>query len=443
MPPVLALSLCAFFVALLLAVERKQALSTSYALWVPTLWLMICGSRPVGLWFGGGFTDGTFEEGNPFDRNILTALMLLSFGILFKRSMDWQKAVKDNFWLIVLLLYLGVSILWSDYPFVSMKRWIRLLGAVPVAMVVLTEASPREAFERILRRCTYLLVPFSLVLIKYYPTLGASYSRWSGVLMWNGVTLTKNALAHLCLISVFFIAWSYLKDRRRGHGHHQQTRETNLADGSVLGLGLYLLVATPSGAYSATSIATIFVISAVLFILFKNERRAQGLATIIGIAMIFFWIAMISMDSFLKSATSLLGRDETLTGRSDLWEMLLADAWRRPVFGTGFGSYFGTGNVFTLTCGNTGHNGLLDVFVETGATGVALLICFLLSLYQKVQRELNAHFSWGVFAMGILVISLLTNYTESLFLKSSSYIWNIMVFVSILSVESNVNFENS
>ncbi len=441
MPPVLALSLCALFVTLLLAVERKQALSTSYALWVPTLWLMICGSRPVGLWFGGGFADGTFEEGNPFDRNILTALMLLALGILFKRNMDWQQAVKDNFWLFVLLLYLGVTILWSDHPFVSIKRWIRLLGAVPVAMVVLTEASPREAFERILRRCAYLLVPFSLVLIKYYPTLGASYSRWSGVLMWNGVTLTKNALAHLCLISVFLIVWSYLKDRK-GHGH-RRTREVNVADGSVLGLGLYLLVATPSGAYSATSIATILVISVVVFILFKCERRAQRLATIIGIAMIFFWVAMISMQSFLQAATSLLGRDETLTGRSDIWAMALTDAWRHPLLGTGFGSYFNTGNVFTLTFGNTGHNGLLDVFVETGITGVGLLIGFLISFYQKVQRELNGDFTWGVFAMGILVISLLTNYTESLFLKSSSYIWNNMVFVSILSLESNANLRNS
>lgn len=441
MPPLLALSLCALFVALLLVVERKQALSTSYALWVPTLWLMICGSRPVGLWFGGSFTDGTFQEGNPFDRNILTALMLLAFAILFQRSMDWQKAVKDNFWLIVLLLYLGVSVLWSDYPFVSMKRWIRLLGAVPVAMVVLTEASPREAFERILRRCAYLLVPFSLVLIKYYPTLGASYSRWSGVLMWNGVTLTKNALAHLCLISVFLIAWSYLKDRR-GHGH-RRTRATNLADGTVLGLALYLLVATPSGAYSATSIATTLVILVVLFILFKYEHQAQGLATLVGIAMIIFWVAMISMESFLQTATSLLGRDETLTGRSDIWEMALTDAWRNPVLGTGFGSYFNTGNVFTQTFGNTGHNGLLDVFVETGFIGVAFLIVFLLSFYQKLQRGLNTYFGWSVFGMGILVISLLTNYTESLFLKSSSYIWNIMVFVIVLSIESNANFENS
>jgi O-antigen ligase len=333
----------------------------------------------------------------------------------------------------VLFLYLGVSLLWSPYPFISFKRWVRLVSAIVVAMVILTEGSPLEAFERILRRCAYVLIPLSLILINYYPHLGRGYGRWSGTLMWNGVALTKNALGQLCLMSSFTIVWAYLRDRRKENAKRNGT--VMLTDGLILALAVYLIIGTPSGSYSATSIATLVLVTSFLFVLYKNESRAGGVARLVVWGMVFGWVAMISMESFVEITTSLLGREATLTGRTELWTMALEDAWQKPILGTGFGGYFNTGNEFTRTFGNTGHNGLLDVFVETGIVGILLLVVFLWSFYKKARAELDENFVSGVFAIGILVISILTNYTESIFLKSSSYIWNVTVFLSVISPE--------
>jgi exopolysaccharide production protein ExoQ len=73
-----------------------------------------------------------------------------------------------------------ISILWSDFPFISLKRWVRTAGCSIMALVVLSEANPYEAMHAILRRTIYVVMPLSVVLVKYYPHLGVSFGRWSG-----------------------------------------------------------------------------------------------------------------------------------------------------------------------------------------------------------------------------------------------------------------------
>ena len=112
--------------------------------------------------------------------------------------------LKDNFALVFLYIFVGISILWSDYTFVSFKRWFRLIEVIPIAMVVLSEESPLDALESVFRRCAYVLVPFSLILAKYYPHLGASYSRWSGMLVLDRRHINKKCSCSPLLGLVYF-----------------------------------------------------------------------------------------------------------------------------------------------------------------------------------------------------------------------------------------------
>ncbi len=107
--------------------------------------------------------------------------------------------------LVALLAYMCVSTLWSDITLIALKRWGREWVVIVMAMVIMSEANPRQALAALLRRCAYVLIPFSLVLIKYYPEFGRRYARWSGVEMWTGVTGQKNELGRLCMISIFFL----------------------------------------------------------------------------------------------------------------------------------------------------------------------------------------------------------------------------------------------
>ena len=47
-------------------------------------------------------------------------------------------------------------------------------------LVVLSDPRPVEAVRTVLRRVCYLVIPLSIVLIKYFPELGKTFSAWGG-----------------------------------------------------------------------------------------------------------------------------------------------------------------------------------------------------------------------------------------------------------------------
>lgn len=432
MPPIIALIGCIVFVSWLLLIERQRNPAASYALWVPTFWMLICGSKPVARWFESGSlsSDGGAAAGSPLDRLVLSILILLALLVLFRRKIEWSRFLKNNFWLIFLYLYLGFSILWSDHPSVSMRRWIRILGAIPVALVVLSERSPLEALESVLRRCAYVLVPFSLLTVKYFPLYGVVFNRWSGQRMWIGVAVQKNGLGQLCGFSAFIIIWAFLRERRAGG--LSKNRPQTFADGLVFAIAVFLLVG-PGGCYSATSIGILIVGIASLLLLYQMENRVRHMVTYLVCAVVVVMLCLYFTASLMPAVTSVFGRDESFTGRTDIWRLGFEVAARHPILGRGFGGYWGFENEISEAFRVTeGHNGFLDVYIELGMVGIVILFGFLLSFYVRVRRELNHAFDWAVFGICFLVMLLINSYTESNYLKTSSYLWNITVFLTVV-----------
>ncbi|HVO72679.1 MAG TPA: hypothetical protein VMT35_01535, partial [Ignavibacteriaceae bacterium] len=319
MPPILALTLCVGLIALLLWIERKRNPLSSLALWIPTFYMLIQGSRPFGSWFeqsrSSYYIDTwtiesvDLDAGSPVSRLVLIALLLFSLLILFRRKTKWPLIFKDNLALILLFIFLGISILWSDSAFSSFKSWIRLAEAIPIAMVVLSERAPLEALESVFRRCAYVLVPLSLVLIKYYPHLGVLYGRWSGMSMWIGVTPDKNSLSQLCVLSILLIVWAYFRDRQAKN--LSRDRSAIYADSFVFAIAIFLLFGSGTKG-SATSEVVLIIGSASLLLLYGMYNSARHIAVYLVFAAVLMWPTLIFCDSVLVEVTSALGRDPSL-----------------------------------------------------------------------------------------------------------------------------------
>ena len=54
------------------------------------------------------------------------------------------------------------------------------MGDLAMVLVVLTDPDPKLAFKRLLTRAGFLLVPLSVLLIKYYPELGKDITTGPG-----------------------------------------------------------------------------------------------------------------------------------------------------------------------------------------------------------------------------------------------------------------------
>jgi O-antigen ligase len=117
--------------------------------------------------------------------------------------------------------------------------------------------------------------------------------------------------------------------------------------------------------------------------------------------------------------------------------MVIDVASRNPLLGVGYGGYWGLqdGEIFSTLLVREAHSGYLDVYLEVGIVGIVLLLAFLLSYHYRALRELNHAFDWGLFGICLLMMTLIHNFTESNFLRTSSYFWNVTVFVTIILSE--------
>ncbi|MBN1479187.1 O-antigen ligase family protein [candidate division KSB1 bacterium] len=434
MPSVLALFLCTAFVFFLLRIDHKQSSGLSLALWVPTVWMLIIASKPLGVWFP--FTTRVEDvTSSPLDQIFLILLLACGLFLLIRRKLNWSKFFRENSWLIVLLCYMFLSTLWSDMPFVSLKRWIRELIAVVMALLVLSEQNSRRAMQTILRRTTYILIPFSLLLIKYYPVYGVQYGRWSGEIMWIGVTMQKNGLGRLCIISAFFLMWSLWR-RMQGRDRPVVKYQT-YAELVVLLLTIRLLIGPTLQAYSATSVLA-FIVGLMTFgaLLWLNKNRISIRSLPVESALLLFIVlgtASVFIGSLSTShITGALGRDATLTGRTDVWANLLPEAMQRIVLGHGFGGFWTNKTRLNYEISEA-HSGYLDVLLDIGFFGLILLAIFLMFSCQKAKKGLYYDFNWSTLWICYLLMAAVHNITETSLNSLSSHLTAVLVFMAVTS----------
>ena len=93
MPPSLALFLWLILLVALLWFDPAKEPKSSWALWVPVIWMFIVATRLPSQWIGGeiGISAGTLEEGNSLDRTVFLLLIAMAIGILIARSFRWGK----------------------------------------------------------------------------------------------------------------------------------------------------------------------------------------------------------------------------------------------------------------------------------------------------------------------------------------------------------------
>lgn len=398
-------------------------------MWIPTLWMLLIAGKPLGIWFGG---IGTAEDGSGLDRLVLSGLGLLGIMVLTKRRFDSAQALRENQWLVALLGYMLLSTLWSDITLIAIKRWVRQVIVVIMALVVLSESNPRLALESLLRRSIYVLIPFSILLIKYYPALGVDYARWSGLQMWIGATLHKNTLGRLCLVGSFFLVWALY---RRWQGHAPaEGRHQAFADIATLLIALYLLRGA-EGAYSATSIGTLAV-GIVAFIAVVWLRRCQvllpraGLSVFVALLIGFGVAAPFLGGANVAGFSSVFGRNETLTGRTETWEDLVAVVMSDPFVGVGFGSFWTTARRDFYQMSH-GHNGYLDVLLELGFLGLALYAALLLSCVNRLHAALAQDYDRACLGICILLMVLVYNITESALNSMTEQMTALLVLASL------------
>jgi exopolysaccharide production protein ExoQ len=432
MPPTLALFLWLILLLALLRFDPAKDSGTLLALWVPLIWMFIVGSRLPSQWLGVSERGG-FEAGDPIDRSIDLVLIVLAIGILIARSFNWGGFFTRNVALVVFLFFALISVFWSDFPFVCFKRWFRDLGNYFVILVVLSDPRPLEAGRTLLRRLCYLLIPLSILLIKYYPLIAKQYEPWSGAAEFVGATTSKNMLGVLCLVSGIFFFWDTVT--RWPERKERRTKRILLVNFAFIGMTLWLLTLSNSATSRVCLVIGCLVILATCSKTFK--RHPDFLKVLIPMCFILYVVLAFGFDLNGRLA-SLVGRDPTLTDRTDLWKILLSMN-TNPLVGTGYESFWlGPRLLYVwqhaFVGANEAHNGYLEIYLNLGLIGGFLLGGFLISGYRKICKRLAPGSNLASLNLAVWAIMLFYNMTEAGF--KGGLLWLMLLLGAVIVPES-------
>ena len=416
--------------------KSKTGLSLGYI--IPLIWMLRIASRGVTYWLSpdmGMDVEIDYLKGSPIDRTFFIILETIGFAILLYRKIDWWEFAKRNKWILLIYAFMGLSVLWSNFPMVSFKRWVRTIGDLIMVLVLISEINYSLVLTRVLRIWGYLLVPLSVLFVKYWRDLGVSYDHSGTLEMWIGVTTHKNSLGQLVCVSAIFFAWVFLS---------KHYKKLFFFDIPVFLMALWLLNGSKT-ATSRTSFGVFLYATGVLLLLkviktHVNVVRALGLFVFVG-----FFVGTVLTQHFASSnlipwLINQTGGDPTLTGRTFLWDELMRIGSHRMIFGSGYGGFW-IGNIgnqlwetFTWRPGQA-HNGYIDVYIDLGLIGVILLIGFIISSFRNIVKDLSFDSEYGKFRMMMLVTVLIYNVTESSFFKPTSLLWFMLLLISIQTPE--------
>jgi O-antigen ligase len=423
-------------IAGLFLLEKDRKAPTSLGLWVPVIWLLIAGSRTVSQWLAAGTISAAdadpshYLEGDPIDRVVLTGLLLIGVAILARRGPRLLRILRSNPVMVLFFLYCIASVLWSDFPEVAFKRLVKAISDLVMVFIVLTDRDPIAALKRVLAWTGFLLLPVSVLLIKYYPDIGRAYERWEWTPYYTGVAMDKNTLGMGCMIFGLAAVWRVLYAYREKKS--RQRKKTLLAHGTIIVMALWLL----RMAHSTTAWSCFFIGCALVGI---TTLSRFGRKPAIVHAMVISLLAVSVSALFLGVGTGLvttMGKDPTLTGRTEIWSLILPMTGN-PMFGTGFESFWLGERLEKIWKvywwhPNESHNGYIEVYLNLGIVGLGLLGTLIFTGYGRVVKSLKRDAESGSLRLAFLVIAVTYNFTEAAF-KSMHPVW-IFLLVAIAAV---------
>ena len=133
-----------------------------------------------------------------------------------------------------------------------------------------------------------------------------------------------------------------------------------------------------------------------------------------------------------------IGKDATLTGRTDLWPLVIEMIWKHPWIGYGYSGFWrgwnGESAYIWRASGWTPthpHNGFLALWVDLGILGLGL---FLLGLWRGLVQGLHwlrvSKTSINTYPIIHITFLVISNLTESNLYISNSLTWILYVSTS-------------
>lgn len=342
---------------------------------------------------------------------------LVAIGCLWKVREMVSLALRMPF-LIALLIVTAASFLWSLDPSLTERRSIAVV-ATSLAGLYLAARYDWRTLLRLMGAVWLFMAIVSIGAVIVAPGFAIMSEIHPGA--WKGLWWEKNTLGGHMARAAFLCAFLYILDRPWR---------------PVWGVAVFLCTALVIASTSKTALLGLMLGFGILFAGWISRKGA-------GITITCLWSGIVLSSAFAAIMIiepgiilNLLGRDATLTGRTDIWAVLADAIADRPLLGYGYGAFWQLDSMPAYRVRSatewlvpTAHNGWLETALSVGLIGLGLLVAnFVLFVLRAAWLSID---NWlGIFALGVAGQFLLFSISESNALQQNSIIWVTYVAIA-------------
>lgn len=295
-----------------------------------------------------------------------------------------------------------LSTVWSQDPKASFHAG--LLLAMNIALVFyLFHRFSYDEILRILVMVGAIAAVGCMLFISFLPQYGLMNRGSYALGAWEGIYGHKNICAEamsLLLMPVFF---SKLQNR-----YALLFRFCYVAVVCVI-----IVMARSTGGYIITA-GSMLVIATMRVLARVRKLDAFAISLILAAAGL---AAAVSAFVFAPDLLPLLGKDQTLTGRTTIWGAVMISISKKPLIGYGYNAFWrglsgeSANAVVALNWPGLSYseNGVLDLWLDLGGIGVALYLCIFLRAVKDaiycLRRKASSFVMWCVLMIFIVAVS--------------------------------------
>ena len=373
-----------------------------------------------------GANEGDGVDISSIDLSINAKLSLLIYFITsILLAVRWRQTlatIYSNKFLLLLIGIISFSYFWSIDPDKTLRFSVYSIGSTCFGLYIATRYTLRQQMN--LLGWTYgSLLVLSILFAVAIPQYGIMGGVHEGAL--RGVFTHKNQFGAFMVPGgvIFFL------NAVRGENY-------SWVSWGLLALSCAAMIMSSS--ITAIATFTLMLMLCLIYRIFRWRYEIMVSAilalTIVGFAGLIYITGYVGSDSIFSS----IGRDTTLSGRTEIWQYVWDKIQLRPWLGYGLSAFW---NGFDGPSGYVqlamriaiiyAHNGFLDIWLSIGLLGLSVFtLGFLSTTIQSLVLLRKTNTPEGFWPLLFLTYILLSNLTEGTISSMNSSFWAIYVAIS-------------
>lgn len=383
----------------------------------------------LALFFLTGGTTNLFTAPGSTEAPMVQLLGILigviSAGLLALNPKHANKALRLYWPVLMLPAFALFSLLWSADPTLTIRRSGSLILTTIFALWLVTRFDQRDIFKLVVAAMIALCI-FCWYFILLQPKIGIhqaddpfteTLERHAGA--WRGAFNHKNDFGRAIALSavVFAIAFAFFRRWRWAF---------------ALGfLQSMLMIAFSSSSQSI--ILSIFPTIAFVMVFWLRNKPARFRTIVIAQMIPVAVIAYFAADILFSTLLNALGKDSTLTGRTEIWAGVIDAMYGHFLVGGGFGAGWALVGDHLIANANIfvghAHNGYLDLVTDIGLLGTGLVLGFAVVIGVLAFRAMFTAPDWvfGAMTFAYIVYYIVGNWAGSFLMLHNSIYWVMLI----------------